>query len=563
MLRYLRPQIALAGGGLLLIAILLYGVSRQALEQRPARGGQLVEGVIGRPASLNPLFAVDDTESDFVRLVFSGLTKADSQGRIVPDLATRWTVSRDGRVYTFTLRTDAQWHDGAPVTADDVKLTASLAADTSLAYKSDVAVPWERASVHVVNDKTVVCTLEEPYAPFLEATTLGLLPSHLLADVMPGELLTHRFSTIDPIGCGMYRVAQPGGLCDDEIRLTRWDGHPDAGDRRPYVDEIRLRVYDTRAAAMEALAQLAVQALGDVQSSAFAMLGEDARLYTAVQAGYTLVYLNPADDIFADPAVRRALSLALDREGIVDSDELLGGQGVVAASPIAPGSWAYDPSVRPVEFDPEAARSVLDEAGWVDGDGDGLRDRDGRTLTFSLETSDDPLLSGIADRIAADWEAVGVGTERRNLDQLSTVSNLKNRAFEAMLFGWERRDHDPDPYPLWHSSQAKDGQNYAQWRDPEADALMVRARKAHPDDLGGRAALYFEFQRLFAQEEPALILYHPVYTYAVVDPTVGGIQLPQLLARPSDRFLSLSDWFVRTERVFGSDHSDQRSTATP
>jgi peptide/nickel transport system substrate-binding protein len=194
--------------------------------------------------------------------------------------------------------------------------------------------------------------------------------------------------------------------------------------------------------------------------------------------------------------------------------------------------------------------ALLDEAGWVDSDDDGIRDRDGRNLTFSLEASNDTLMAAIADQIAADWAAIGVEAVRRNLDQRSTVENLTNRAFHAMLFGWERRDYDPDPYPLWHSSQAEDGQNFAGWRNPDADAIMVRARRAHPDDLDGRAALYYEFQRMFADDEPALMLYHPVYAYAVVDPNLGGIQLPQLLVEPADRYLTLSDWFTQTERVF-------------
>jgi peptide/nickel transport system substrate-binding protein len=408
-----------------------------------------------------------------------------------------------------------------------------------------------------------VLSLDEPYAPFLQATTLGLLPSHLLSDVRPSELLTHRFSTLDPVGSGPYRLAQPGGLTDDEIRLARWDGHPDASENRPFLDEIRIRVHDSRAAALESLAQLDVQTLGDVPADAFDMLGEDARLYTAVEAGYTLVYLNDSDDVFTDPAVRKALSLGLDREGIIHDPDVLAGQGVAAASPIAPGSWAYDPSVRPVHYNLEAAAAILEEAGWRDSDGDGLRDRDGRNLTFSLEASNDPLLVAIADRIAADWERIGVGTTRRNLDQQSTVSNLTHRAYDAMLFGWERRDYDPDPYPLWHSSQATNGQNYAGWRNSDADALMVRARKAHPDDLEGRAALYHQFQRLFAEDEPALMLFHPVYTYAVADPSLGGVQMPQLLSAPSDRFLTLPNWFVQTERVFLGDSQSRRGTPEP
>jgi len=561
--QHLRPQIALAAVGLLLIAALLYGVSRQAFERRPARGGQLVEALVGRPATLNPLFATGDSEIDLVRLLFSGLTRPDAQGRLGPDLATNWSISSDGLQYTFTLRPDAVWHDGVPVTAEDVRFTAALAADPNLQQKTSLAAPWEHVAVEVVDPHTVRFVLDEPYAPFLQATSLGLLPAHLLASVRPAELVTHRFSTLEPIGTGPYRLIMPGGITGDTIRLERFDEHWNATDRQPYLDEILFRIYPTQAAALEALAQRAVQALGDAPPDTFDILGEDARFYSAGGAGYTLIYLNPASAMFGDDAVRRALSLSLDRTGIVNDPALLNGQGIPAASPIAPGSWAHDPNSRAVPYRPEDAARILDDAGWIDSDSDGVRDRDGRNLTFSLETANDPLLVAIAERIAADWADIGVAATRRVLDQQSTVRNLSNRAFDAMLFGWERHDYDPDPYPLWHSSQATDGQNYADWRSPEADSALVRARGARPDDYELRASLYLQFEQRFAEEEPALMIYHPVYTYAVVDPNLGGIQLPQLIAEPADRFQTLPDWYVRTERVFRSTEGRRRPTATP
>lgn len=562
MFHHLRPQIALAAAGLVLIGALLYGVSRQAFEQRPARGGQLVEALVGRPGTLNPLFALDDTEVDLVRLIFSGLVRADAHGEMQPDLAKRWTVSEDGLEYTFTLRSDALWHDGVPVTAEDVRFTAMLAADPDVPHKTPLAIPWERVRVEVVDEHTVRLRLAEAYAPFLQAATLGVLPAHLLADARPAELPTHRFSNLEPIGSGPFRLVTPGGLTDSEIRLQRFDAHWSATERQPYLDEIVFRLYDTRTAALEALAQHTVQALGDVPSSTFDVLGEDFRLYSAGEASYTLIYLNPANAIFGDRAVRRALSLGLNREAIVRDAALLSGQGIVAASPIAPGSWAHDPSVRPVYYDPERAAAALEEAGWIDSDGDGVRDRDGRNLTFSLEAGNDPLLVAIADRVVVDWAAIGVAATRHNLDQQSSVSNLRNRAFEAVLYSWGRGDYDPDPYPLWHSSQATDGQNFAGWRNPEADLLLVQARQARPDDFELRASIYHRFQNLFHEEDPALMLYHPVYTY-VVDVNVGGVQLPQLLVEPADRFQTLPEWYVRTERVFRQPGGTRRGPPSP
>ena len=122
-----------------------------------------------------------------------------------------------------------------------------------------------------------------------------------------------------------------------------------------------------------------------------------------------------------------------------------------------------------------------------------------------------------------------------------------------MLFSWQLRGYEPDPYPLWHSSQAEDGQNFGGYSNPDVDRLLVEARQAHPEDRNERKELFGEFQRIFAEDIPALLIYHPVYSYAFVDRNLGGVQMQQLLVDPADRFMTLPDWFVHTERVFRDD----------
>jgi len=410
-----------------------------------------------------------------------------------------------------------------------------------------LAAVWEQATVEKIDDQTVRVTLKEPYAPFLQATTLGLLPAHLLSGVDPQALLIDRHSTLEPIGTGPYRLAQPGGVGTAEIKLERFAEHFATSKTQPYVDGLVFRIFDTKAAAVQALAQHEVQTMGDVPPDAFAALDKDASLYSVGRPSFTLLYLNPTNALFSDRAVRQAMSRGLDRAGIVN--DLLLGQGIAAASPIAPGSWAHDPGVAAAAVDLASAGRILADAGWIDSDGNGTRDRDGRNLSFTLATTRNPLLIAVAERIRSDWLGLGIDATVQTLDQQTTVSSLTNRAFDALLFGWERDDYDPDPYPLWHSSRAADGQNYSGWRDPVADALMVEARQVGPDRIDERAALYYRFQRRFVEEEPALVLYHPVYTYVVVDPNLGGVQLPALLVKPADRFVTLRDWYVRTERV--------------
>ncbi len=560
MIRQLRWQLALALAGTLLIGLFLALVSHRVLQTRPARGGHYVEAVVGPPGMFNPLLAQSDAEVDAARLLFSGLTQPGDRGLVRPDLAERWAVSPDGRVYTFTLRTGAVWHDLEPVTADDVAFTAHLAADPSIPapQKSRLCEPWQRVDVVVLDAHTVQITLKEPYAPFLNATTLGILPAHLLADVNPADIPDHAFSTRAPVGSGPYRLESIDRAADapgPTVRFARFDRHWAASDGQPYLDGIVFQHYPNRELALEGLGQRSAQGLGSVPTKVLTRLGSETpiQFFSALKTGYTLVYLSPVEP-FTNKTVRQALAMALDRQRIIDDPALLDGQGVPAAGPIAPGSWAYDATLRPPVYDPEQARRMLDEAGWIDSEGDGVRDRDGQPLSFGLSVKgDDPVMLAIAERLRDDWQQIGVAAEVLPIEPSDLASTLRNRSFTALLFSWDLRDYDPDPYALWHSSQADfPGQNYAGFKNTDADRILVEARQAHPiRDHERRRQLYAEFQRIFAAELPALMLWHPVYNYAVVDDNVGGIQLPALVVEPADRFATLPSWFVQVERVFG------------
>lgn len=551
MLGHIRWQIALAALGAAIVGAVLYLVSNRAFAYRPARGGRAVEALVGFPATLNPLLATSDAELDVARLVHAGLTRPGDDGRVRQDLADRWRISPDGRVFTFHLRDEAVWHDGQPVTSDDVVFTARVANDPAVATAANpMAAAWSLATVRAIDARNVEFTLEAPYAPFLDATMLGLLPAHVFAGVPAAEIHRHVASTQAPVGAGPWRLEQPGGLSAERIQLVRFDDHWEATSRRPYLDGIELRLFATPSEAVEALGRREVQLMGQVPGEALLRLGDDVAQVNAVRSGYTVVFLNPSKVLFADARIRRALSASLDRATIIQSPDLLAGQGVVATSPIPPGSWAFDPALAPPDYQPEEAERILEASGWIDTDGDGVRDRDGQPLRFALDVFEDPLLMAIARRLEADWRRLGIGVEVRGQSQPNMVTSLTTHAYEAALYAVTGRQlYDPDPYPLWHSSQIEGGQNLAGFSNAHADEIMVALRQTSPNDTEARKALYIEFQRLFADEQPALMLYHPVYSIAKVAPALGGVQLPPLVVEPADRYRALSDWFLETERI--------------
>jgi peptide/nickel transport system substrate-binding protein len=271
----------------------------------------------------------------------------------------------------------------------------------------------------------------------------------------------------------------------------------------------------------------------------------DLQLYSAPTAGYGIVFLNLVRDsvaFFQEQEVRQALLYGLDRQMLID--EILAGQGQVAHSPIVPMSWAYDPSARQYGYDPERAVGLLDSVGWMDSNADRIRDRDGGDLAFTLLVSDEPPMAQMAESMARQWRTIGIDVEIRSIT--SEVANrfVRTRNFDAVLVEVDLTA-DTDPYPLWHSTQAESGQNFAGFQHEESDLVMEEIRST--TDAERQLELYHTFQQIFAEQVPSLLIYYPIYTYAV-DSRVEGVQLAPLLHN-SDRFRNAADWYMPVEET--------------
>jgi peptide/nickel transport system substrate-binding protein len=475
------------------------------------------------------------------RLVFDGLTSFDETGQVSPALAEDWEISDDGKVYEFRLREDVLWQDGAPFTAADVAFTIQAIQDPDYQGDPNLAELWRNVTVEQVDAHTVRLILEEPFPSFLQYTTIGLLPAHLLSTVPAADLPTSEFSTQHPIGTGQFMVES---ISRDEVVLA---ANPDFWGPKPYLGWVEFWFYAEWNKLLEDYGQGVIQGFHPPEMQDLPALAEmpSLQLYSALSAGYGLVYLNLGREtlpFFQVKEVRQALLYALDRQALID--DALGGQGQVADSPIPPMTWAYDPLVRQYGYDPERAIGLMDAAGWMDTDADRIRDKDGVELAFTLLTSDDPVMIRMAEEMASQWLAVGVKVTTRPISSESALQFVKSRNFDAALVQVELAA-DPDPYPLWHSTQAESGQNISGFANDAADIVMEEAR--FTTDTEQRVELYHTFQTIFAEEVPALLIYYPIYTYAV-DKQVRDVQLSPLL-HGSDRFRNIQDWYVKTEGI--------------
>jgi peptide/nickel transport system substrate-binding protein len=517
---------------------LWYLVPQETEEAEPDFGGDYVEGVAGVPARVNPFFAAENSvDATLSSLVFAGLTRLDENGVPFPDLAQTWTVSPDGTVYTFTLRPGLLWQDGVLLTAEDVMFTYELLQSSDLRNGPEIPAALQTALVTQVDTSTVQFELTEPYSPLPAHLTLGLLPEHLLRNTAPENLYDSPFNQ-RPVGAGAYRVER---LALNHAELV---ANPAYHFQQAFIQRLELRFYPDDGALFEALQREEINGAlfesGLGPSDILEIRQRDELRMAALDTGeITYVYLNLDLPMFSDRRLRQALLYAIDRDALIR--DVLRGQAVRADSPIAPGSWAYSPSLTRYDEDPALADLLLDEAGWLKGE-DGVRRKDGTALAFALTTGPDPVRVAVAERVAEAWNAIGasVTIESSGLTEL-VRDTIEQRAYQALLFV-DVAGQDPDPYDTWHSSnRGGQGGNLAQYSDVRVDAILSEART---EPLTQRDALYEEFQEIFAQEVPAIPLYVSRALY-VQDTDLSGVRLGQL-AEPGDRFWQVQEWFLKT-----------------
>jgi peptide/nickel transport system substrate-binding protein len=547
-----RLQIAAALAGLLIIgALLLRTTAISPAAVAPVPGGTFVEGVVGVPRQINPLLAGSPAERDLAGLIFAGLTRLGADGKIAPDLASTWQVSPDERQYTFFLRQDARWSDGEPVTAEDVLFTVGLLQASDFPGDPTLASLWRAVTVTRLDRMSVRFNLTQPYSPFLQYTTQGLLPAHLLRDLPPARIATADFNAA-PVGAGRWCIAP----CLRTVRVTPGMAAgptPDADrglvlEPNPYtppplLSRLWFRFYPTPGALLTAFDQGEVDGLGSVEPEAVAGLRgrTDVRLYSAELPATEMILLNLRLPLFDRRETRQALLLGLDRAALLA--QAVSGQGQVADSPILPSSWAHTAVLGAYAYDPATAAARLNAAGWQLADG-GERRREGVPLRFTLVyAADSPAMAALAQGIARQWARLGVTATPQAVPRDRLLPDyLVPRAFEAVLVGWRGAANDPDAYQLWHSTQTTTpGLNFTGFRNDRADRALEQGRQTLKQK--DRAGFYATFQQVFGEEVPALMLYYPRYTYAV-STRVQGVTLPQALFDPSGRFQSLTNWYV-------------------
>lgn len=544
----------LLAGSILIVSLVVVFFTINATQKHTVAtsGGTYTEGIVGTPRFVNPVLAITRTDQDVAALVYSGIVTLTPSGELENDLAQDITISDDGLVYNITLRDDIYFHDGVPVTAEDVAYTINLIQDPTL--KSPLRGNWNEVTVEVLGEKELNIVLTEAYTPFIENLTVGILPKHVWGDLSIEQLPFSQHNT-EPIGSGPYQLDSvhhnSAGLIES---YTLKSAHQ--GERTANISTIRLKFYPNEDTLITAFEE--GQFMGTTAFSLDTLDRIDTDTYRIIEQPlprvFSLFFNQNRLPALRDTAARAALSVAIDREELIEN--VLHGYGFPTDSPVPPGFIAVESAGTEATSTPpsttriQSAETLLLDAGWEqDSDGEWQKEIDGEaaTLAVSIATSNARLFEDTAMYIRSAWEALGVRVNVALFEQSDLVQAvIRPRNYEVLLFGTEV-GRSLDLYPFWHSSQRDDpGLNVSLYANIATDELLETARTSQ--DEAERIAAIRTFESEVREEHPAIFLYSPSFTYVIST----DITTPEMerIVRPSDRFSNIRLWHMKENDVW-------------
>lgn len=510
-----------------------------------AVGGTYAEGVIGPIDTLNPLFASTSAELSAKKLLFSSLYSYDDTGHLKGDLATSMTLSKNASVYTITMRPDAKWHDGQPVTAQDVAFTLGLIKDPAV---HSTITGWQDIGVQVLDKTTIQFTLPATYAAFPHALTFPILPEHILAKVPPSSLRESSFSQ-QPVGSGPFQFSLLQVVDATRGRkVLHLTASPTYYKGEPKLAHFQLHAYATTAELKTALQigeinatpGLTIDQVNSLSAKRFDMINRP------VSSGVYALF-NTTGTILKDRTVRQALQAATDTAAL---RQHLPGDVQSLDLPFINGQLTGDVPVRPAA-DPKRAEALLDQAGWKMGPG-GIRTKDGAPLQLNVIAPKGSEYEKALESLAGQWRAVGVDAKAQVLDTTDSsqdvVQNiLQPRNFDVLIYTLNI-GADPDVYAYWDSLQSSErGLNFSNYSNAVADDALISARSRVEPEL--RNAKYIAFAKEWLNDVPAIGLYQSSMYY-VHTPTLHSVDDSMTLISPTDRYSDVLYWTADTKQVY-------------
>ncbi len=489
------------------------------VQSKSVHGGRYVTGSIGEASNLIPYLATDASSHEVSDLLYISLLRYDKDLRIEAYAAKSYSLEENGTLLRFELHEGIQWEDGVELTADDVEFTWKIVTDPNTAspYAEDLLQVKEFR-------KTGKYSFEVRYAAYFSGALTAWMGAILPKHILEGQDLRKTTFSRKPMGAGPYRLKS--WVAGSSITLT---ASPTYFKGMPNIQEIVFRIIpdistmflETRAGKLDMMNLTPQQYLRQTKGKFW---DENYSKYRYLASSYLFLGFNMLHPFFKDVLVRRAISHAIDREGIVKG--VLMGEGIASFGPYKPGSFVYHQELAPPKHDVALAKELLRKAGFADSNGDGIIDRDGKSFDFTILTNqgnEQRMLTAIV--IQSQLKAVGIKAQIRTVEWAAFIKEFVDTGrFDAVILAWTMTP-DPDLYDIWHSSKAKPGGlNFTRFTHPELDKILEEGRST--PDMHKRRELYLRLQELLAEEQPYCFLFVP-YSLPVVHKRFQGIK-PEL-----------------------------------
>ena len=528
----------------------------------PAEGGVYIEACVGAPRYINPVLApANDVDRDIASIVYSSLFKYDGSGNLIPDLVDTHSLSEDKKEYEIRLKKNIKWHDKKDLTADDVIFTMQLIQNPD--FKSPLRNNFQGVEIEKIDDYAVKFKLvKNPYSPFLNNLTFGILPKHIWENITPASFPLTEIN-LKPIGSGPYKFKKIVKDAGGNVGSLEFESYSDYYFHQPYIDQVIFKFFKDEDTAISAFNNGDSDAINFVSANKANDIKSEHNLNKFILPRYFAVFFNQTESkAIADANVRRALTYATDKNDIIN--KAMGGQAIAINSPLPECILNENINKQNIVvsesiFDVEQAKSILETNGWtlpsstststpaeanVRQKNNSEKENQPVLFEITLSTVNWPELIETANILKTNWESIDA---KVNLDINSVTDiqeKIRTRQYQALLFG-QVLGINPDPFVFWHSSQKKDpGRNLALYDNKEADKLLEDARQEQNQEV--RFQQYGQFVKLVNQDLPAIFLYTPIYHF----PTSKKIQNISITRGdlPSVRFSQIEDWYIETRR---------------
>lgn len=520
---------------------ILVAINNHFIVKIPAHGGTVRAGIVGTPRFINPVLAISEADKTLTSVVYSGLMHKDETGTLTPDAAQSYTVSPNGLVYTFTLRDKLTFHDGKALTADDVVYTITKIQDPLI--KSPKRPLFEGIEVAAPDAKTVVFTLKQPFAPFLESATVGILPKHVWENVTADTFALTNLNE-QAIGSGAYKISKITNNSEGTPTKYALRAFSHFAPGRAYIEHLDFIVYTNERDLVAGFTGNNVDMISNISPEKTEALAQEK--YTITHSPlpriFSLFFNQSQAPLFTDRAVIDAINLAVDKQQIVN--EVLLGYGHVAQGPIP--EMFKDGSITPQKVDADAAKNILTKAGYTK-DTDGILKKGNTRLAFSISTGDAPELRKAAELVKQDLEAIGMSVELKVYEVgILNQTIIRPREYEALLFG-QIVNTPADLYSFWHSGERNDpGLNVALYANTKVDSILESAPKE--TDQAKAKTLYSSLEQLLVKDAPAVFLYEPDAIY-IMQKQINNFT-PTASTYQGEQFRNAYTWYVRTDSVW-------------